>query len=257
MKLDLSLENIRKVSQGHLKTKWLTRYISIYITKLFLHLKISANQATLIDLLCGIIGLVTLSFGGDFYILLGSFFLVFFVIFDDVDGELARFNKTVSLKSYYLEGLCHPIMHPLKFLFLGLGLSKSLDNQQYLYLGIALMFMCSFEQAVTWRREIILKNQEYEYSRSYEKISNKLDNFFFKKLSFTIKLFCQESGMYIFIFLFAVLDFLLGTRVNFYNYQINFSACLMLMYLIVLIIMVFVNVLNSFKIIDEFENKKK
>lgn len=256
---NLKIKKLRKITQGHLKTFWPDRLISIYFTKLFLHLKISANAATLIDLILGVIGLIIMSIGGKFCIFLGSVFMILFIIFDCVDGEIARYNKTVSLRSYYLEGLCHPIMHPLKFMALGLGLSSTLDESIYIYLGILLMFLCTFEQAVTWRREVVLNNKvdEYEYTRSYEGISNILDKIFTRKFSSIIKYFCKEDGMYWAIFFSSCLDLVIKKNYELFDIKLIFSSLIMFGYILVVFLMICINIKKSASLIHDFENNKK
>lgn len=255
----ISIKDLRKISQNsYLETFWIDRFISIYFTKFFLILGVSANQATAFDLILGIIGLIFTFSGGETNILIGSIFFYLFLVFDCVDGEIARYNKTISLKSYFLEGLCHPIMHPLKFAALGFGVATSLDENFFILNGVLLMFLCSFEQAVTWRREIIIRNsKKYSYTRSYEKLSNKLDLIFSKKISNIIKYFSQEAGMYVAIFFASLADFYFELTIVIFEIEFNFNGLLMLGYTMLLLILIIINLRNSCQIIADYENKKK
>lgn len=256
----ISIKDLRKISQySYLKNFWIDRFISIYFTKLFLILGISANQTTAFDLIVGIIGLFFVFLGGETNILIGSIFFLLFLIFDNVDGEIARYNKTISLKSYYIEGLCHPIMHPLKFAALGFGVATSLNEFFFIYNGLILMFLCSFEQAVSWRREIILGNsKKYSYTRSYEKLSKKLDLVLsYNKISNMIKYFSQESGMYVAIFFASLADFFFELTIVVFEIEFNFNGLLMLGYTMLLLILIIINLKNSCKIVAEYENNRK
>lgn len=76
----------------------LIRSISIYFTKLFLEIGISANQATSFSLIIGIIGGLFFIFPDPRYWFIGIALLGVHMILDRVDGEIARFNKTASLE---------------------------------------------------------------------------------------------------------------------------------------------------------------
>jgi len=72
------------------------RRISIYLTKLFLEIGISANQATSIGFIIMITGGVFLLFPSPIYWFIGIALLVLYIILASVDGEIARYNKTAS-----------------------------------------------------------------------------------------------------------------------------------------------------------------
>ena len=89
------------------KFHWFTLYfhrsISIYFTKIFLKIGISANQATLIDFFIGIVGGTFFAFGDPKYWAVGVFMFYLAQIFDRVDGEVARYNKSASAAGEYLD----------------------------------------------------------------------------------------------------------------------------------------------------------
>lgn len=99
------------------------RKISIYFTKLLLYTSISANQVTILGALIGVIGGTMLAFG-NWYTFTGALLLHLHLIFDCVDGEVARYRKGESLTGTYLELLCHQIVNPLVFM----GISFNLYN---------------------------------------------------------------------------------------------------------------------------------
>ena len=199
-----SIKELRELTQGHISFPWPDRLVSIYFTWALLHTPSSANQTTVLDLLFGLVGCAFLFAGGDVNACIGGVFLLLFVIFDDVDGEIARYRDTCSKTSYYLEGLCHPIMHPLKFSALGYGLSLRFGEQWLFFLGMFVMVLCYVEQSSSWRREILLKG-EYSYARTYEGVRKawpKSLTFLFNVAAYVM----QEMGMYVMIFLAAAFD---------------------------------------------------
>ena len=95
-----------KTGKYHWFTWYFHRSISIYITKLFLKIGISANQATLIDFFIGIIGCSFFVFGDPKYWIAGASLLYLSQIFDRVDGEIARYNNTASAAGEYWDNMC-------------------------------------------------------------------------------------------------------------------------------------------------------
>lgn len=103
------------------------RRLSIYLTKALLHMRISANQITLIMMLTGIIAGIFLGLGGYVNRLISVIFLQLFVLFDCVDGEIARYKNQVSIKGAYLDLIVNDIIHISIFLGLALGLLSNAD----------------------------------------------------------------------------------------------------------------------------------
>lgn len=126
-----SISELRKICQEPVITvnSWYTRYftrrVSIYFTKVFLHLPINANQISLLMILMGIIGGVFLALGGYVNGLIGMLFLQLFLIFDCVDGEVARYKNQPSLKGKYLDSIANDIVHVFMFSCLTIGMLNS------------------------------------------------------------------------------------------------------------------------------------
>jgi len=112
------------------------RKISIYFTKLLLYTQISANQATFLFVLIGIISGMIFWRGTPLANLLGIILLQLWYIFDHVDGEIARYRKQVSITGAYLDGIAHYICHPFFFLSLSIGAFNYLNDVWALYLGM-------------------------------------------------------------------------------------------------------------------------
>jgi len=115
-----SIGELRKICQGADPSNRkfpmvLWRKVSIYFTKLFLYTSITANQVTILGALIGVIGGTMLAFG-NWYTFTGALLLHLHLIFDCVDGEVARYRKGESLTGAYVELLCHHIVNPLVFM---------------------------------------------------------------------------------------------------------------------------------------------
>jgi len=111
--MDESIKELRKICQESRYENeggmpWFERNfyrrISIYFTKLFLKIGLSANQATLLSLISALVGGFFLIFANNtLYLLISALFLIFSLILDRVDGEIARYNKSDSKFGRYFD----------------------------------------------------------------------------------------------------------------------------------------------------------
>ena len=102
--------------------RYVIRKLSIYVTWTFLHTQIRANQMTSLHIMCGVAGGVLISFDNYALTVLGALFVQFHVLFDNVDGEVARYRKTVgSLIGPLTDRIGHLIVNST--LFIGMTFS--------------------------------------------------------------------------------------------------------------------------------------
>lgn len=104
----------------------LIRKVSIYITWLLLHTPITANGATFLFLLFGVVGALFLAMGSHWSAIVGVFLLQIHILLDFVDGEIARYRKTSSWFGSYLEQLSHNIVYALVYGCMSWGIYKQL-----------------------------------------------------------------------------------------------------------------------------------
>ncbi len=136
-----SIKKLREICQKpviHLNTWYprkVARKISIYITWLFIHFKMSGNIASIVMLITGLIATSFFTLGTYFGYLMGVLLLQLWFILDHVDGELARYWKKTSAKGIFIDKLNHHIVHPFIFLSLGIGLYRQFSNPLMLILG--------------------------------------------------------------------------------------------------------------------------
>jgi hypothetical protein len=98
---------------GHWFVKSFVRRFSIYITWLFVRIGISANTTTLFTILCGLTGVI-LCIPHIFWLnVIGVCLLMLDVVFDCVDGEIARWTKKSSLQGFYLDLAGHLLCNAL------------------------------------------------------------------------------------------------------------------------------------------------
>ena len=106
----------------------LWRKISIYITWVLLHTRITANQISAITILLAILSTIMLAFTSPLIALCGPLIYVIYVLLDKVDGEIARYSKRFSIVGVYLDELGHNLSEA--GMFVGLGLHLVWQNAQ-------------------------------------------------------------------------------------------------------------------------------
>ena len=96
---------------------WLYRKPSIYVTFILSKTSISANQVSLLVLVLGVLAAVA-AYTGQVYLAIALAYLN--ILFDGVDGEIARLRNTFSLKGVYLDAINHLAVPGLFLIALGL-----------------------------------------------------------------------------------------------------------------------------------------
>jgi hypothetical protein len=88
------------------------RRISIYFTKIFLKIGISANQATLLSLISALFGGLFLIFATNIlYLFISALFFILCLVLDRVDGEIARYNKSTSKFGKHFDFMVGTFVH--------------------------------------------------------------------------------------------------------------------------------------------------
>ncbi len=114
MRVTESIKELRQICQysrdnDYGKRPWperkLQRPVSIYFTKLFLEIGISANQASLIHFIFIVAGGAFLTFPSPKYWFIGIALLWLCMIIGVVDGEIARYNKSASPKGAFCNSM--------------------------------------------------------------------------------------------------------------------------------------------------------
>ena len=119
------------------------RIFSIYITRFLIKIKFSANLASYLGLIFGVIASLSFYYGK---FLLGALILQLWFLMDTLDGELARYyfskNKKENylIKGEYLDINSHHLVHSLIFISLGLSLFNLTKNLNFIYLGLTSVY---------------------------------------------------------------------------------------------------------------------
>lgn len=128
----VSIKELRKICQApedrhnptSLIEERIPRIFSIYITKLLIYTPLTADNVTMIMVFWGFIAGFLFSTGTYWYMLAGAVLLEFIPILDCVDGELARYRKTCSLRGVFLDPVAHLTNTVVIFMGLTIGLYK-------------------------------------------------------------------------------------------------------------------------------------
>lgn len=143
----VSIKELKKIVNPYnehrkapLYSKYFMRHISVYITWLLLHTKITANQVTIFQIVPGIISALFFAVGKIEYSLFGLLFWQISYLFDFVDGEIARYRKNTTIKGVYLDLVAHKVIESVIWLGLGWGLYRYTGQILFIAMGFIVAF---------------------------------------------------------------------------------------------------------------------
>ncbi|MCK4733874.1 MAG: CDP-alcohol phosphatidyltransferase family protein [Methanophagales archaeon] len=161
-------------------SEYIPRKVSIYFTKCFISVGISANQITLISVILGLLTAILIGFGEPLYVALAALMLFFITILDCSDGEVSRYHGRQSLSGEYLDRIAGAIIYPSILFAIGLSIFEYTGSMRDIVAGIiagvSLLLMrisISYIYACSWNS---LFNIESNSSKplSYPKSSSKI-----------------------------------------------------------------------------------
>jgi phosphatidylglycerophosphate synthase len=155
----VEIETYRRLAQkndveNYFLDKYIFRKVSIYLTILFVKLKITPNQTTFLSLLAALSSLYFLTLNDSFMLLLASALILIYYLLDHVDGELARYyvhtgTMQPSLRGHYFDVLVHRYSSNLMVFFLGLSIYNLYGYEWAVLLGfIACIGISSFPNVI-------------------------------------------------------------------------------------------------------------
>lgn len=101
---------------------------AIYITKLLLYTRITANQVTLLNIFVGLSVGAFFIYGHNWSMLVGALVWCLHGVLDYTDGQVARYRGTSGLSGAYLDRLTHQIVDPYIFISIAFGLYSTFHN---------------------------------------------------------------------------------------------------------------------------------
>jgi len=161
----VTVDEIRKIGQpkeilaAHSPYSVLVlRKVSPYFTKFFIENGITANQVSILGILIGISS-ATMLFSGTPSMLVGCLLYQLWNLFDSIDGEIARVTDTKTPSGKYLETIGDAIAECCFVLFLGIGLSRMLNNVLFFYLGFFFAVFIMSLNCFARTRDVLLNSR--------------------------------------------------------------------------------------------------
>lgn len=146
----------RSFDRGNLIFYYVTRPLSFYLTVPFAIFGISANTATAISFIFSLLScmfwILPISDG----FLYASLCYLLWYLVDFVDGNLARFYGKTNYFGKFIDGLVDNFTGLSFFIFMGHGVSHSLNLPYLLYEGIAVAFINIFYAFYFSRKSVLL-----------------------------------------------------------------------------------------------------
>lgn len=115
---------------------YIIRPISLYFTWGILNTGLSANQVTVLHMVIGLLGAVSLGLPGLKIKFVGVFLLYLSYVLDNVDGEVARYRKQVSISGKFLDTIAHTVVVMMMFFGFGFGTYLDTGRMELLILGL-------------------------------------------------------------------------------------------------------------------------
>ncbi len=146
-----TLANLKKVTRSSRDadpyTWYIARPISIFLTWLLVRTPITANQVTFTQIVFGIIGAILIGLGPVRYAIFGVILLQIGFIFDNSDGEIARWKGQESINGVLLDLVGHTIVITLYMFTLGFGVWMRTGHIEVLVSGfLSSMFVIKIER---------------------------------------------------------------------------------------------------------------
>ena len=213
----------------------LTYYkVSIYFTWIFLHTNITPNQVTLLSLLVGLLGCVLLSLPS-YYPVLGVVLFQLWLIWDMVDGEIARYRNICSLAGAFFDRLNTAVVEACIFWSLSYALYSKFGDVRCFILGFSasisiLLVKIVFSYLHVAALEPILHQKHTKMFKKYKKTDLKeiglLDDYLSAKPSSNFMRISElliGYGLYVSMFVAVTIDSIFNISFSFFSFELNLS----------------------------------
>lgn len=124
--------------------RYVVRPVSFYFTYAVLRFRMTANQATLVGLFLGVFGSIFFIKGTQPYLMWGVVCYVLFLVFDFVDGNIARVTNSATYWGKFLDGVVDTFVEILLPLSLSIGYFLVTGSVPFLFFGIAISMLLIF-----------------------------------------------------------------------------------------------------------------
>jgi len=181
---------------------------SIYVTRLFLHTKITPNQITVLSVIAFFIGISLLLFNDYAFNIIGSLIIFFSIILDGCDGEVARFRKKGgNVGALYTEPVSHDIQYGFAFLIIANGLViHGFPPYYYILGGLAGVSKLLFRHLQERFCVLLSWNKVSDEEAVNMRQSLKSKSILIKVMYRINKNFFNNSGIFIIIFICSLIN---------------------------------------------------
>lgn len=157
-----------KIDNLDIWVRFIIRPVSFVLTFLILKVKVTANQASFISMLISFLGLILVLFFHENGVLWALFVFNFWIIFDAVDGNIARVTNTFSDKGTYVDAISGYLYLMILYITLGLGLYYQINDIKYLVLGFTISIMTIFPRLVLQKKMAMFGSDKSDVSSKKE-----------------------------------------------------------------------------------------
>ncbi len=133
------LNSMRKPTDGFVARN-LNRYVSLFLTRYLIKLRLTPNQISVGNLLVGLFAAILIVMGGYRNSLIGAILFQFTSIVDGCDGEVAKLTFSDSKKGAWVDTFCDQMSYLLFFIALPIGLLRNAPDMAQVY-GIMGVFI--------------------------------------------------------------------------------------------------------------------
>jgi len=127
--------SLRKSADGW-TSRYLNRYVSLFISRQLTHLPLTPNLLSLVILGIGLAGAFAASIGSYWSLLVGATLFQLQSVLDGCDGELSRITFRASRLGEWLDTVGDDLTNYSFFLGAGVGLSQTTHNDLFLVAGL-------------------------------------------------------------------------------------------------------------------------
>jgi CDP-L-myo-inositol myo-inositolphosphotransferase len=132
------LQSVRKKTDGFVSRN-LNRYVSLFISRQLIKIRVSPNQISFANLLIGFLSAWFILLGGHVNFFIGAVLFQLTSIIDGSDGEVAKLTFNCSKYGAWIDTVCDVLTYLVFVLSLPVGLYRYYGDKTYLFLGLSMI----------------------------------------------------------------------------------------------------------------------
>jgi len=192
--MNYSIKELKKnclKKNGPISCRLYFRRVAVYITWLFVRTSISPNQVTFLSFILQLVGSALLFFSSYKYSVIAVILLQLRMIFDSVDGELARCKNMRSGIGVYYDRLIHAI-EPLAFIGIAYASFIKFNDITFFLLAFSITMSMLFLRLTISEKYRVYYEQKLTKKKEQKKESKisllKIGKLFYDKSGFLFRI---------------------------------------------------------------------